>query len=472
MERRTRRKRLRAYVIGVAILTWSVAAGAAEVDWQAIEREAASFLSEYIKIDTTNPPGNEIAAAEFLAARFRSEGIETQLFDSGGGRGSVVARLRGTGASRPVVLLNHLDVVPADPEGWKQPPFSGVISDGHVHGRGAIDCKGLGVVEAMALLVLKRTGVKLTRDVVFLGTADEEAGGKNGAGWFVEKHFADLGNPEFVLNEGGAIRSRPGARRAYEVAVAEKTPFWLRMTARGEAGHGSTPRGESAVTRLIRALDRARRFETGIQIVPEVDRYYSALAEAYEDKELRARYASLRETLKRPLTRKEFLKEPQNAALVQNTIAITVLQGSSKTNVIPSTAYAELDCRLLPGEDPDTFLERLKTMVADPSIEFSVLLHFPPSSSDVGTPLYRAIEQVAKGEESPVVPSVLRGFTDSHFFRERGVTSYGFIPVVLTEEDERTVHGQNERISLESLREGTRRLVEILQTLDQLDRGE
>jgi acetylornithine deacetylase/succinyl-diaminopimelate desuccinylase-like protein len=441
-------------------------ASGAEPDWPAIESEAAKLLTDYIRVDTTNPPGNELPAAELLAAKLRADGIEVKVFETEPGRGGVLGRLRGSGGARPIVLLSHIDVVPADASTWDHPPFGGVIDDGYVNGRGALDCKGTGVIEAMALLVLKRSGVALTRDVVLLATPDEEVGGQRGAGWVVREKWDELGDPEYVLNEGGAIHERSDGMRAYHVGVVEKTPLWLRLTARGEPGHGSTPRGESAVARLVRALDRVRRFEPRAEVVPEVDRYFRALSELYPEGRTRRRFAHLNETLANGDARREFMREPGDAALVRNTISMTVLQGSNKTNVLPASASAELDCRLLPGEDPDAFVERLRALVDDDGIEFTVLLRYPPSSSPVDTALYRAIEQVAASENLRVLPEVLRGFTDSHFFRERGVASYGFVPIEMAEEDERTVHGLDERISLENLREGTRRLVQILRQLD------
>lgn len=462
-------------LVAAAFLLASMAATAraADVDWEALQDEAASFLSEYIQIDTTNPPGNEVAAANFLAQRFRQAGLQASVFESEPGRGSVLAKMPGkmpgtlptSGTQRPIVLLNHLDVVAANDDDWTHPAFQGVIEDGYLYGRGAIDDKGLAVVQAMAMITMKRSGIQLDRDVLFLGTADEEKGGRLGAGWFVTEHFEELGKPEFVLNEGGTIRQRSDGRRAYEVAVAEKTPFWLRLTARGEPGHGSTPRGVSAVTRLLRALDRIRAFAPPLQVIPEVANYFRALAVLYREGPVRDRFLDLDAALADTDSRRELLSEPRDAALFHDTLSITVLSAGEKTNVVPASATAEIDCRLLPGNEPASFLAKLKSIVDDPTIEFEVLLNFPPSSSPTDTALYDAISEVAAAEQVPVVPSVLRGFTDSHYFREKGVTAYGFTPVVLTEEDEHTMHGLNERISLENLREGTRRLMAILERL-------
>jgi acetylornithine deacetylase/succinyl-diaminopimelate desuccinylase-like protein len=442
------------------------AAAAADINWAEVEKQATDFLRAYIQIDTSNPPGNEIAAARFLADRFRQAGIAAEVFESEPGRGSVLARVKGTGALRPIVLLSHLDVVPAkEADGWDVPPFSGAVRDGYVYGRGAIDCKGPGTIDAMALLLLKRHGIKLKRDVIFLGTADEETGGQLGAGWMVAHHFDALQNAEIVVNEGASVRLLADGSRAYEVAVSEKTPCWLQLTTTGPPGHGSTPAPETAVTRLIRALERLRLYQPSLRVTPEVQTYYAALA-ATQTGERQERYKDLRTALADEAFRRSFLQDPHDAALVHDTITPTVLQGSPKTNVIPYSAKAELDCRLLPGDDPQAFVRTVTDVIADPDVKVSVLLNFPASSSPPDTPFFAAVRTLAEHDGAPVVPSVLTGFTDSHYFREKDISSYGFIPFDLSEEEDRREHGVNERISTQNLRQGTHRLIEILQILD------
>ena len=455
-----------AAIAAAALLGAAACARAADIDWAGVERQATDFLSTYIQIDTTNPPGNESAAAQFLADRFRQAGIEAETFESAPGRGSVLARLKVSGGGRPVVLLNHLDVVPANADGWDVPPFSGAVRDGYVYGRGALDCKGVGTVDAIALLLLKQQGITLKRDVMFLGSADEETGGKLGAGWMVDTHFDRFADAEFVLNEGGAIDVLPNGKRAYGVAVAEKTPCWLKLTATGHPGHGSAPQKETAVTRLVRALEHVREYRPALRVTPEVEAYYAALAPLQDDAK-RQQYKDLRRALQNQKFRAEFLDRAHDAALVHNTITPTVLTGSLKTNVIPRTASAELDCRLLPGEAPAVFVDAIRHVISDPDVSVDVLLNFPPSASPTQTQLYAALQQVAERAHVPVVPSVLSGFTDSHYFREKGITSYGFVPFALTEDEGSREHGVNERLSTENLREGTRRLLELLQALDE-----
>jgi acetylornithine deacetylase/succinyl-diaminopimelate desuccinylase-like protein len=463
--RRARRLLARCFTGGFLLLLASTAAGA-DLDWHRLGDEAAELLSDVLRIDTTNPPGGETAAANALARKLRGEAIGTEVFESAPGRGNLHARLAGTGGGRPIILLAHLDVVPADPRSWRLPPFGGVREHGWVHGRGALDAKGVAVAELMALVALKRSGVPLERDVILLATADEEAGGAAGAGWVVQ-HRPDLvANAEYLLTEGDHIHVRSGGRKVVQVAVAEKTPCWVKLTAHGEGGHGSTPPPQTSVTRLVRALDKLRRYRTAVRVVPAVEDYFTALAELEKDP-LRSRLAHLEDALNDPGFFAEFTRNPRQNALIRNTITPTVLEGSPKTNVIPDEASAQLDCRLLPGERPADFLALLRDVIADDTIRVQPLLSFPASSSDADSDLMAAVRKLAATElgGAPVVPSVITGFTDSHYFREHGIASYGFVPFVLREEDERTVHGVNERVSIENLRDGIRRLVQLLRAM-------
>jgi len=448
------------------LLVLSVPSRAANLDWNAAKKEAGELLSRYIRLDTTNPPGNETEAAHFWRDVLAKEQIEAQVFESQPGRGIVYARIKGTGEKKALVLLHHLDVVPAEKSDWENDPFAGVVKDGYVHGRGAIDCKGVAVAQFMALTLLKRAGIQLKRDIIFLGTADEEAGGKLGAGWFVDNKSDLIVDAEFLLTEGGGIRMRD-ERRSYDIDIAEKAPCWIQLEAKGPAGHGSRPLPETAITRLVRALEKIIGYETDIKVTPAVQDYFSALAKREEGQNAE-RFRNLEESLADVNFRKEFLSNPTFNALVRNTISPTVLEGSNKTNVIPGHARAQLDCRLLPGENPQAFVKRLEQVVDDPNIEFSLLLNFPPLASEADTELFRAIRTVAERHDpqAPVVPAVLGGFTDAHYFRRKGIVSYGFSAIPLSEEDGRRVHGDNERISLDSLREGTQVLMEILRELD------
>jgi len=466
-ERPTLTRRFALAALGsVAVLLAGDASLAADLDWRRLGGEATEALADVIRIDTQNPPGGETAAANALARRLEAEGIKAEVFESSPGRGNLHARLPGRGGAAPVILLAHLDVVPADPRGWHVPPFSGAVEHGYVHGRGALDAKGVAVIELMALVALKRSGQPIDRDVILLATADEETGGKAGAGWIVQHRPELLGNAEYLLTEGDHIHLAQGGRKVAQVAVAEKTPCWVKLVARGEGGHGSTPPAQTAVTRLIRALDKLRRYRTGVRLVRPVEEYFAALA-PLEHEPLRSKLAHLSEALEDPVFLAEFSRNPRQNALIRNTMTPTVLEGSPKTNVIPEEASAQLDCRLLPGERPAEFLALLREVIADDTIRVDTVLSFPASSSDSSSGLMAAIRKLAATDlgGAPVVPSVIPGFTDSHYFRDHGVASYGFVPFVLSEDDEKTVHGVNERVSVENLREGVRRLVTLLRAL-------
>lgn len=447
------------------VALWVAANPPARGQDEELERQAVELLQQYLRIDTTNPPGNERPAAQFWYDRFRAAGLEAHLFESAPGRGGVWARLAGHQRGEAVVLLHHLDVVPADPEQWEHPPFAGVEKGGFVYGRGALDAKGLGTVQALALLTLHRRGIVPPRDVIFLATPDEEMGGRLGAGWFVEQRLQELGPIAGVLNEGGHIRPAPNGKLAFEVAVGEKAPLWVRLVASGKAGHGSVPPQETAVTRLLQALVRLQEWERPLHVTDEVQAYFAALAPLQLGPQ-QAAFADLRRALEDAPFRAEFTADPTQHALVRDTCTPTVLRASQKTNVIPAEASAEIDCRLLPGTDSEAFLRALSERVADLGVRVEVLLHFAPSRSPTGTVLFRAFDKLAQREQGVVVPSVLAGFTDSHYFREKGIPAYGFAPFVLTDAERRTMHGTNERISRANLRQGAERMMALIQAMD------
>ena len=450
-------------LFALVVVSAGVPVWAADPDWRRLGGEAADVLSDVIRIDTQNPPGGETAAANALARKLAAEGIAADVIESAPDRGNLYARLAGSGRGRPIILLAHLDVVPADARAWRVPPFGGIREHGYVYGRGALDAKGVAVTELMTLVALKRAGETPARDIVFLATADEETGGKAGAGWIVEHRPDLLRDVEYLLTEGDHISVGPGGRKIVQVAVAEKTPYWVKLTARGEPGHGSVPPPQTAVTRLVRALDKLRRYRTAVRVVRPVEEYFAALA-ALEHGPAAERLGHLGEALEDPAFFADFTRNPRQNALIRNTITPTVLQAGSKTNVIPDEAIAQLDCRLLPGERPADFLALLRDVIADDNVRVEPLLTFPASSSDAHSGFMDAIRRMAVTElgGAPVVPSVIPGFTDSHYFREHGIASYGFLPFVLSEDEERTVHGVNERISVENLRDGIRRLVALV----------
>jgi acetylornithine deacetylase/succinyl-diaminopimelate desuccinylase-like protein len=444
---------LAAAILGSA--AWGrTASGAGPPDFAAAGSEAVGLLPAYLRVDTTNPPGNERRAADFFKEILDREGIENRIYDLSNGRANVLARLPGNGAMRPLLLLNHLDVVPAEAERWTVPPFSGDIRDGFVWGRGATDMKGTAICQLMTLLLLKRSGVSLDRDVIFLGTADEEEGKDNGVAAMLDRYRSDLRDAEYCLTEGNTISVEDGRTVAWEVDVTEKAPLWLKIVATGKAGHASIPEPDGAVGRLIRALARILDFEPPVRLIPAVDAYFRQLAPTTKG-ELGRALANPHAALDDPVLHKLLLSDPARSAYLRTTISVTGLSGSDKINVIPGEATASLDCRLLPGEDPHRFLTTLREVSGDSSLRWDVQLSEIATESPIDTALFHAIER-ARNRFSPGVPVLtppLTSSTDASRLRQIGMVVYGFEPFRLSEDDDRS-HGDDERISVDNVRFG------------------
>ncbi len=434
-------------------------------DWEELTREATSLLSDYIQINTSNPPGNELPAAKLLKEKFLRDGIPAAVFEPSPGRGVIAARLRGIGKKRKaLVLLSHMDVVPANPKDWSVPPFSGEVKGGELWGRGALDDKGPGVVALMAMLAIKRARILLDRDVVFIATGDEEVGGEDGAGWVVQHQTNLYKDAGFVLNEGGGIRADKAGHVFYSVAITEKSPLWLRLTASGPTGHAAAPPAQTAVTRLVAALHKLDDYQPPFRVMPVVQDYFRRLAILDSNQ---PKLLDLRLALTDPQFAKKFVSSPHDNAMVRDTITPTVINAGYRTNIIPSTASAEIDCRLLPDEDPAVFIKSLRQLINDDSIKIERLLSFPTMASPERSELMNAIVTLSRRKDNgaPVIPAMLTGFNDSHYFRQRGLVAYGFVPIRFSAQSGLLVHGANERIEIKALREGIERMVELLRIM-------
>ncbi|MEO8077879.1 MAG: M20/M25/M40 family metallo-hydrolase [Acidobacteriota bacterium] len=402
-------------------------------DWTAVQAEAVKTIQAYVRIDTSNPPGDVTKAAEFLSGIFDREGIPVKRYESAPGRTILVARLRGRGAAKPILLLNHMDVVPTDPARWSHDPFAAEIADGRIWGRGTIDMKGLGVVQLMAFLSLKRQNVPLDRDVIFMAVPDEEVGGGLGAEWMLKNHFSDL-DPEFILDEGG-LGSRDlfaAGKLVFGISVAEKKLIWLKLRAVGVSGHGSQPNDQNPNDHLTRAL--ARMLSEPLPTSP-----FSVL-----------------ETMKSrvgPLAANKF-----NNAIQHSTISITTLRSGvgdpPKVNVIPSVAEATLDCRVLPGTTTEQWVAEIRRRLADPSIEIEIINEgADPTVTAQDSSFYRALESAVKRKhpEAIVTPMVVPYTTDSNKYRPRGVKAYGFTPVIVPAAAVASMHGDAEFLPIDAI---------------------
>jgi len=427
----------------LSFLLFGVSMGAGS---QTLEDEAVGWLQQYIQIDTINPPGNEARAVDFLAEIFETEGIAYETVESAPGRGNIWARLEG-GDAPGLILLQHSDVVPANEEFWTIPVLSGAIRDGFILGRGARDMKGLGTLQLATFLALHRSGVALNRDIVFMATADEEAGGFYGVGWLIENRPEIFEGTGILLNEGGGA-SRVGQQTVFSVEVTQKVPVWLRLYAIDTPGHGSSPRTNSSVTRIIRSLNTILENPFKPRIIGPVADYFSQLAVSM-DEEWASYYADISAAIEQPgFVEKLHETRPSHNSLIRDTCSITRMSGSSKINVVPPTAWAELDCRILPDKPPELFISELNELIQHTGVEIQTIMAFTPAISDTNTRLFEAINSVTQELHpgSRVLPSVSTGFTDSHFTRDLGIISYGFNPLITNNGEHTGVHGNDEQV--------------------------
>ncbi|HEV8438362.1 MAG TPA: M20/M25/M40 family metallo-hydrolase [Methylomirabilota bacterium] len=438
------------------------------IDWLALGEETVDVLRRYLMVDTTNPPGNESEGARFLAGILAADGIASETAESAPGRGNLVARHDGNGALPAVVLHHHIDVVYADRRYWSVDPFGGVVRDGFLYGRGALDMKSTGILQLMALLAIKRARVPLKRGLIFLATADEEAGSRFGAQWVADQRPGWLAGAEYALSELGFIAQRPGTDTALgSIVISEKTGLPLRLTARSAPGHGSMPWPDTAPHRLIRALGRVLEADRQPRVLPEVQEYFSRLAELMPPDEARG-FDDLERSLRDPPFRARFFANRHHAALVRTTFAITMLKGSEKRNVIPPEATAEVDCRMLAGEEPEEIRRWMEQVVADDQVAVEITATAKqPNLSPPDTELYKCLADALRRRKPGVVvvPEILVGFTDNWVFRRCGLHGYGWSPFVLAEDEIRRVHGNDERLSLENITAGVRSYTEMLLTM-------
>lgn len=462
---------MRLATVGVALLcgvtALSAQTPASAIDWDSLGAETVRNLSSYLAVNTANPPGNELAAARFLQQLLARDGIEAQILDTtelGPGRANLYARYHAGSGKKAIALVNHLDVVPVTPQFWSVDPFSGAVKDGYVWGRGALDMKGEGMIQAMALIALKRNGVPLDRDIVFIGNADEEVGG-NGAVVFAQHHPDLLRDVEFLMTEGGDNLVDHGKLAYYGVGVAEKRTFWQRITVRGVASHGSRPTKQNPVPRLIAALDRLARSETPLHVTPGVAKYFRDIAPQYTGQQ-RFWLSDVTAALKQRVARAWITDNVYWNAILRNTISLTVLSGSNKTNVIPSQASAEIDIRLLPDQDTSAVRAELVRVVGDTAIHWETM--YPPKApleSPIETDLFRAIVRAAheRDPEAQVTTPMLTGATDRPTYRALGIVTYGFDPFKTEEADaQHGVHGNDERVSVANVVFGVHYLYDVL----------
>jgi len=429
-------------------------------DISQITSDAIGWLQGLIRINTSNPPGNEIVAAKYLAGILEREGIHSEIFESTPGRGFLVARLSANAMpdpSRALLLLGHLDVVGVDKTKWKVDPFGGVIEDGCLYGRGAIDDKAMTIANVAVLVALKRSGAPLSRDIILLAEGDEEAGGAEGMQFAVEKHWDKIA-AGFAINEGGRVVVKDGKVAYIGVQASEKVTVNVDVIAQGTSGHGSLPRSDNAVVHLAAAIAKIGTYETPVQFNAVTRAYFEGLAPTQDEET--AKWIRALDTPDRGEHAARWISsaDPTWNSMLRDTIAPTMLEAGIRQNVVPSEARGVLNIRLLPGNMIDPLIAKLQQQVNDPQIRFEVEAGAGESapSSSLTSDLYMTIKSVA-GQQfpgAPVLPYMSTGATDSVLLRLRSVQAYGLLPFPLAEDDLLRMHADNERIPVDSFRKG------------------
>ena len=440
-----------------------------------VRDEVTALLRDLIRIDTTNPPGNEVAAAEYLAESLEKEGFNCELIESERGRGNVITRLKGSGERPNILLLSHLDVVAANPKEWSVDPFAGVVKDGFVWGRGTLDMKSLTALEVIVMKLLRRHNVKLKGDVILAATADEEKGGNFGAGWIAQKHPEKI-RADYVINEGGGLAIPLKGRNLFTVQAAEKGILWFKIKAKGTPGHGSIPgAADNAIKRMNKVVSILGSYRAKITITPTAKEYITKISDQ-DDTDRRG----LKDILKNPkeadkvldaLAQKEKFFAEELRVKLRMTLTPTMIKGGVKENIIPSECEAVFDCRVLPGQTTSWAMAKIRKLLSEVDLEklqFEIIEASEPSESPLHTPLYEQIAEVLRDFDPAcsVAPDMTTGGTDSRFLRKLGAVCYGFQPMLADVpygEIKKGIHGVDERISIDNLVFGTSVLYDVVE---------
>jgi acetylornithine deacetylase/succinyl-diaminopimelate desuccinylase-like protein len=433
---------------------------ASTADLQKLSDEATAWLRDLIRINTTNPPGNELAAARYLSGILTRENVPNEVFETAPGRGLLIARLNAGPISDPtraLLLMGHLDVVGAQKSAWSVDPFAAVVRDGYLYGRGAIDDKGMTIANIAVMVELKRAQIRLTRDVVLLAEGDEEQSGKFGMDVAIHKYWDRIA-AHYALNEGGRVMIQGGKVQYVGIQASEKVPVNVDVIAKGTSGHASIPLRDNAVVHLAAAIEKIGAYQAPVQLNSVTRAYFDGLAQVEDDDV--AKWMRVLDTPDRGEHAARVLSQanPVWNSMLRDSVVPTMLQAGIRPNVIPPEARATLNIRLLPGNQLEPLLAALGNAVNDPQVRFEKdpSIGEPAPSSPVDGGFFAYLQQQARQEFgiSVVIPLMSTGGTDAAVLRERSVEAYGLLPFPLTNEDIARMHGNDERIPVASFRQG------------------
>jgi acetylornithine deacetylase/succinyl-diaminopimelate desuccinylase-like protein len=441
--------RLIVRVLYTSLLLATVAA-AQQPDFSRAHDEALKFLSELVKVNTSNPPGNETRAAEYIKSVLAAEGIESQIFESAPGRGNLVARLKGNGSKKPLLLMGHIDVVGVERDKWTVDPFAAVVKDGYIYGRGSHDDKAMDAANLEVFLMLHRLKVPLDRDVILLAEAGEEGTTQFGIDYMVANHW-DAIQCEFALNEGGGAPEDNGKVLYVGVSTTEKVPRGLILKSHGSSGHGSAPRMDNAITHLAAAVAKVGTWEAPMRLNETTRRFFQQLAKISP-----AEKAEIYSHIEDPAAQQKLhASEPAYYSMLRTSLVPTIINGGFRSNVIPADAEARLDVRALPDEDMTALKTQLTQLINDPQVQIvdaetqNARPATPPSGlqTDGFHALEHAQQKVFPGVQT--IPIMQVGATDSAQLRAKGVQAYG-IGTPASPDDQKRIHGNDERVEIAS----------------------
>ncbi|MBL9201218.1 MAG: M20/M25/M40 family metallo-hydrolase [Opitutaceae bacterium] len=444
-------------VVFLLALSAARAAEPAALDWAAIDDETMRHFQAIVRMDTSDPPGNEKPVADYLQRALEAEGIEVKIFSKAAHRPNVVARLRGNGSKRPLLIMGHTDTVNIDPKKWRHGPFSAHREGGHVYGRGTLDDKDNVTAALMTMLLLKRNKVPLDRDVIFLAEAGEEGAVEFGIEFMVQNHFAEI-EAEFCIAEGGRVIRKGGQVQYASVQTTEKIPNRVRLIARGVAGHGSVPLRSNAIVHLAKAVAKIADWQTPMRLNETTRAFFERLASISPPAEA-ARYRAVLRGDESGAAQEHFAEhEPAMHSTLRTSISPNIITGGYRVNVIPSEVEATLDIRALPDEDIERFLDQIRKLIDDPAIE---VVHARAGHSRPGAPPSRLRTEAFEVLEAAVrrhygvitIPTMSTGATDMAYLRERGIECYGIGPMIDSEDGAKGfgAHSDQERILEEAL---------------------